>query len=213
MTTTNEQNTIEYCQKLFIRKVYYNLIKSQKLNKTERWRDYNSLENETYKNLFEEYWTMEYFIIQSNFNETNVHMIKITNQIFGEHPKISDGDMCLYEKHINIVIEGDFNNYNEDNIETIFNSFKKLKNKRLKRQFNKLLGSFAKPKEREYHELLNKGFGGADICCVCHEETFCKTHCDHYICFVCRTNLRKKICPMCRTDITKNDNDSDSDSE
>lgn len=198
--------TIEDNQKLFIAKVYYNLIKDK--SKIHTWRDYISLENEPNKRPFKEYWRIEYFI--TNFNQTNQHMIKITNQIFGEHPRISEGEMCLYEKHINIVIEGDFNNYNEDNIETIFNSFKKLKNKRLKRQFNKLMCSFAKPKEVEYHQLLNKAFGGADICCVCHEDTFARTPCGHYLCFVCRSSLRKKICPICRIEITSTNSDSDS---
>ena len=118
--------------------------------------------------------------------------------------------MCLYGTHITIDINSDFNRGNEENIETIFHSFIGLKNKRLKRQFTKLLGSFAKPKEVEYHELLNKAFGGADECCVCYEQTFSSIYCGHYICFVCRSNLRKKICPICRADITKNDSDSDS---
>ena len=203
-----QQNTIEDSQKLFISKVYYNLIK-YKCNR-EVWRDFNSLENEDYKRIFQEYWKIEYS--RSNCihdSKEKIHRIKIINQICGEHPTNPNNQISLYEKEINIIIEGDFQNYNEQNIETIFHSFKQLKNKRMKRKFSKLLSCFAKPKYIEYNELLNKGFGGAEECCVCKEETFSRTKCGHILCFVCRTNLRKKDCPMCRNSLIESDSDNE----
>ena len=52
-----------------------------------------------------------------------------------------------------------------------------------------------------------------NVCCVCHEKTYCKTECKHYLCYECAGKIEytdddecfgddKLPCPLCRQNIS-----------
>lgn len=120
----------------------------------------------------------------------------------------------------------DGNNYNVNNYDeiekAIVNMIEEIKNMK----FSKLHGVFKRKTNDEDDELFYEMFNVEnvemeyDMCCVCHENTFTKTSCNHTLCIVCMQSLKEKKktdkCPICReknlnTDNKNNDDESDDD--
>jgi len=67
-------------------------------------------------------------------------------------------------------------------------------------RYNKKYDTFCDISKHEIESLVFKDeFMDLDKCCVCHEETSCRTiGCDHPLCFLCENMLKTNCCPVCR---------------
>jgi hypothetical protein len=99
-----------------------------------------------------------------------------------------------YTEHLKLFVE------NEAEFNTAIEEIKYLR-------FNKFLNVLCdcrvdRPNAQFYKRLDSSNIKMKfDECCVCLEETFGKTLCNHYICGKCENSLSGQICPMCRSEI------------
>ena len=97
-------------------------------------------------------------------------------------------------------------NINND-IKYFYNFMKKIILKMNELKFNLLYNKFTTELEEEkikLESIIFKKFYDTENCCICIEETTCKTICNHTICLKCYNSLVNKSdtdiikCPICR---------------
>ena len=144
---------------------------------------------------------------------------KISIELFNDNIVDVDGD-CISLLHFEITQQTDKNKLNifcKLALENLLDYLKTV-------SFDTLIGRFVPTNQSGIHlrtaalrnatrALFNSI--GADVkdssqeCVVCYEKTFCKTVCNHYLCFSCSSNIKPTsgntdsddddvYCPMCR---------------
>jgi len=67
-------------------------------------------------------------------------------------------------------------------------------------KYNKKYDIFYEVSKHEIeYNVFKDEFMDLDKCCVCHEQTSCRTiGCEHPLCFTCENMLKTNCCPVCR---------------
>lgn len=130
-----------------------------------------------------------------------------SNKIFKEncsHNKVSYYTNFIFE------FKNKFFNLNKEAKQTVIKKlFTKVKTFLNTLTFNNLKGLFELPNENTYLTeelgLLNEEnkFELSIECCVCKENTYSVTICNHNLCVRCREKLLDDVCPLCRGKLYK----------
>jgi hypothetical protein len=148
----------------------------------------------------------------------NLTFLRIeSNKIF--KPTCFHYKVCYYIDFIFEFKNKFFNLNKEAKQKLIKKLFSKVKTNLNKLKFNNLKGQFELPDENFYlteelnlldNDTINTNeenkFDLFIECCVCKENTYSVTICNHTLCVRCREKLIEDVCPLCRKQLYKHDN-------
>jgi len=123
---------------------------------------------------------------------------------FENQPMVINNPNYFERRALYLDYANNFNNMNTGNIDEMYmklicyidNCFKI-------EMHNKDLNGELSQEEEEYTIKMIFDRNGCDDCCICFEESFTKTTCNHSICYSCSTDLYENTngapnCPLCR---------------
>jgi hypothetical protein len=139
---------------------------------------------------------------------SDYEFVKLTPKTL-KYKKICEVEQKVFnriEKHPNyyitpiIKLQGEFSNYNPNDLDQLHRSFHNVVELMKVRFLNLYEDLF--DNNQQSSPLLKVIEEKFDECCVCYETTNTYTNwCNHPLCDSCVKQIRNKKCPMCRTDL------------